>query len=470
MTSKSMSNNTCSPQEPTGTVQYHSDEHRWTPGPSALVAYPSSGAFQHLPIRRTVSGAAAQAHPNADKIFLRDLPAHCYTLPFVTLNFTIVEIIALLPNWFKNKVIAARFMNNDLTANVHFMVLKEYRDLQFETEHEGDKVRKTLTDEYRKMMRKTFPSWTKLKHTPPFGWDPMSLAVDDFVPDDLRFEGYRRPASIPFRDLMIGVKKLPEDTDAGDLTRALQFAMNSPQNYMFPDDLPKLLEHLGRTQITIAHTDRSIVRRYVDLKRKDDELKKPRSKHDWGNRPSVDELVARMQATEQAMMNSLHQGDQPDEARRREFGVADMPLQQGQTNASVQGPEQARTSALQTQAQQSSVYSVEQLSCLPSQLMLTMPGGRTGRQSHFPDVDRSVEEMDALLLPYLGQNSIQIAPPPANPQYAPRHLLRDCIEGDVGYDGSALARAARFAKQPDQLGTDWYVENVPWLVQLLDAA
>ncbi|KAJ4984196.1 hypothetical protein SVAN01_10304 [Stagonosporopsis vannaccii] len=163
-----------------------------TPHPSVPIVYPNSGALQHLPIRRTINGNPARSHPSASKIFLRDLPGHCYSLPSVPINFTIVEILVLLPNWFKNKDLCERFMNNSLTAKVHFIILDEHRELHFEDEFQRDRARTTLTDEYRKTMRSIFQGWTKIKHIAPIDWDPMMMDLGGFVPDDMRFDGYRR--------------------------------------------------------------------------------------------------------------------------------------------------------------------------------------------------------------------------------------------------------------------------------------
>lgn len=140
--------------------------------PSTQRLYPTSGAAAHLPIRTTTTGDRALISSHTLNTFLRDLPAHCWVLPNVQLNFTIVEILALLPNWFKDKLLCARFMNNKLTAQVHFMILEEHRNLQFETEFERDRARKSLTDEYRKTMRTIWIGWTKAKQFASFDWDP----------------------------------------------------------------------------------------------------------------------------------------------------------------------------------------------------------------------------------------------------------------------------------------------------------
>ena len=60
--------------------------------------------------------------------------------------------------------------------------------------------------------------------------------------------------------------------------------------------------------------------------------------------------------------------------------------------------------------------------------------------------------------------------PPTGLEYAPDFQLRDCIEGNIAFDGSPLARAAKFAQREDQMGVTWCIVHVPLLNSLLDAA
>lgn len=391
--------------------------------------YPTSGAFQHLPIRVTITGQPAAPHPNATKIFLRDLPAHCYTLPNVTLNFTIIEMLVLLPNWFKNKAICARFLNNNLTANVHFAILEEYRELSFVSDHEREKARRSLADECRKTMRKFQSGWTRAKHAAPLEWDPFSIAMDGFVPDDVRFEDYRRPASILLRDLMIGVKKLPGGSDAGDLTRAVEFTLESGRDYLFPDDLPTILDHIGRTQVTKEHTDRPIVRRYSDMKRLEDHAKRYPKQQDNLDKDSniggVRSLTPHRVAQDQVVQLS----EAPSHMKASQY-VAD--------------PEAE----------------------LLAQQVLRMVHAADHHMQD-PQVDRASKEMDSLLRPYLLPRRMT---PLVSSHYSSGYLLRYCVEGDIAFDGSPLARAARFAQRPGQLASNWTVDQVSWLNDLLDAA
>ncbi|KAF3048357.1 hypothetical protein E8E12_011723 [Didymella heteroderae] len=392
-----------------------------------LVGYPSSGAYSHLPIRTTITGEATVQHPNANKIFLRNLPGHCYTLPNVPLNFTIVEIIAFLPNWFKNRNIALRFMSNHLTANVHFKIFEEHRQCKFKDDNEREKAKKTITDEYRKTMR-SFPQnrgWTKAKHTEPLGWDSKLIAMDGFIPDDAQLPGYNRLPSVPLRDLMIGMKKLPEGTKAGDLTQCVKFALTRPEEFMFPDDLPRILDHIGHTHATIAHTDRPIVRAYVDQMRKRADAKRPQRVWDGA------ENISR-------------------ESREKMRGGIPQPRAHTHKTVDDKAP---------------------QYSTPPRQIVVTPRNSPMEYQPHSTAVDRSDEEMEAVLPSYVQEGAdIPTTPASSPPPYHPRRLLRECIEGHVAFDGSPLARAARFAQKPDQFSTEWHVENVPMLVQLLDSA
>jgi hypothetical protein len=405
--------------------------------PSASHADNNPEAFQHPPVRLTVAGTPAQEHPSSQTIFLRNLPAHSYILPSVPLNFTMVEIIVFLPNLFKNKAIATRFSNNQISAPIHFAILDEHRNLGLPTEYEKDKARKTIADGYRRTMRTMDSTWTKAAHIVPPGWDSNSLAMGGFVPDEAVRRGYTGTTSIPFRDLIIGVKKLPEGTDAGDLTRAVIFTLHQPEVYLYPDDLPEILNYIGRTCVTTAHTDSAVVRRYTEMKQKADHQKRYPTQL-W----------------------SVQAGTQPS--------VVNMPLAPQKFIPIAPKPSQNQTLSCQVQAPADMVYEIDKPFALPDtemaaayQMVKMAPTSKANTPS---------AEMDDLLRPHLTQTADRMLNPPTAPAYAPHHLLRDCIEGRNAFDSSDLARAACFAQQADQLDTHWRVEDVNMLVQLLNEA
>ncbi|KAG9203368.1 hypothetical protein G6514_003021 [Epicoccum nigrum] len=420
--------------------------------PSKLIVYPISGSLQHLPARTTVTGDPALPNPTHYTNFLSDLPAHCYELPKGVLNFTIVEILVLLPNWFKNKALCARFLNNNLTGHIHFMILEEHRELQLGSEYERERARKWITDEYRKAMRKIVPDWIKAKHVVAADWVSTAIGMDGFCPDDVDSRGYRRVPSILFKDLAIGVKKMPEGPAAGDLTRALLFALENKQDYSFPEDLPTILDYIGRTHITKAHTDRPLVRVYAERKRQEDIRKR---------QEDISHRTFRQQsnnANRAAQTQPISEGYAP--ANQQGIAAHDGTMFQ------MRDP-----FTLQHMAQQTLDYGAQNLWQDTPQGVEAVPGNRV--LSHpVEDVqgDRSGDDMFHLLHQHLTPKFDMVVIPPTGLQYAPDFQLRDCIEGNIAFDGSPLARAAKFAQREDQMGVLWCVEHVPLLNQLLDAA
>ncbi|KAF2849644.1 hypothetical protein T440DRAFT_398467 [Plenodomus tracheiphilus IPT5] len=205
--------------------------------------------------------------------FLQDLPAHDYILPQGgPLNFTIAEIIVILPHWFRNGDLVVRFMNNGMSAGVHFLILDSHRQLNLPTEIQRERARGHISDAYRKTMRKIYPTWTKAKHVAPLGWNDRDLSVSHIVLDVMRKPGLSPVPSVVFKTLADELKKLPEGNDAGDLTRALTFAMNNQKDgglgnqvdYLFPDDLHAILDRIGRTQLNLEQTDPYIIARYCN--------------------------------------------------------------------------------------------------------------------------------------------------------------------------------------------------------------
>ncbi|KAF1850601.1 uncharacterized protein K460DRAFT_273239, partial [Cucurbitaria berberidis CBS 394.84] len=207
-------------------------------------------------------------------LLLRDFALHDYVLPTGgPINATMTEIIVLLPNWFRNRDIAVRFQNNGINGGIHFAIFKEHHDLALVTATECERARDRITDQYRRTMRLVAPTWTKATQKAPNGWNENDMVINNFLPDAARQPEYITPASVPFKSLAVGLKKLPSGTDAGDLTRALDFAMKNQNfdkhsqgvDFMFPDDLQLILDHIGRTKITSEHTDPHTVRQYSDL-------------------------------------------------------------------------------------------------------------------------------------------------------------------------------------------------------------
>jgi hypothetical protein len=241
-------------------------------------------SFTAPPPDRESHGALAMAtlqsskrRPLSKKVYLNGFPSYAYIMPTgPALNFTMVDIIVILPNWFSNQQIMDRFMNNGLTPVVHVAILQEHRAMDNMSSDEIAKLREGCSDEYRRVMRTMNPSWKRVSHTVPASWDSQNIAVNHFLPDVARSPRYSAPKPISFKDLMVGIKKLPEGEDAGDLTRALNFALRNQKtdtdglevDYMFPDDIHAIINHIGPTLLTDDHSD-TVIRFRYDKKQKD---------------------------------------------------------------------------------------------------------------------------------------------------------------------------------------------------------
>jgi hypothetical protein len=221
-----------------------------------------------------------QVPPSLSEPYLQSKPDHTYNMPGGTLlNFTLVEVIALLVNWFKvYPDLAERFLNNGLTSATQMVILEEHRNVVM-TEKDRNRTKDLISDGYRRSMRKISDGWTKAKHKKPDGWDSNALSVNHLTHEK---GGKARP--IFMKALMNDIKHLPQGDDAGDLTRALQYAISNqkrgpngePLDWLFPDDLHTILDHIGYTAITLNHLDGAAVARYDAICKQKEQLDRKR--------------------------------------------------------------------------------------------------------------------------------------------------------------------------------------------------
>jgi hypothetical protein len=229
-------------------------------------ATPSPGQNSRRPPVLTTSQAAkpktGRAFPK--KVYLNGFPNYPYVMPSgPALNFTMPDILVILPNWFSNQQIIDRFINNGLTPIIHVAIMQEHRTMDDMSVVDIERLREGCSDDYRRVMRTMDPGWKRVNHRAPLNWNNQNIAVNHFLPDVARNPGYTAPPPIPFKHMMIGIKKLPQGPDAGDLTRALEFALHNQKtdekgamvDFMFPDDIHAILNHIGRTILTNDHLD-----------------------------------------------------------------------------------------------------------------------------------------------------------------------------------------------------------------------
>ncbi|RMZ71868.1 hypothetical protein GMOD_00009216 [Pyrenophora seminiperda CCB06] len=447
---------------------------------------------------------------------LLEPPYHNYTLPQGgPINATIVDIITILPQWFRNPGILQRFLNNGLVANVHLAILKEYRHIDLTTPPQLGRARDHLSDTYRKQMRKYFnPTWSKHTHAMPVDWDSYALSITDVTPEAVVTGAtYIAPASIPFKDLAIGLKKLPQGDHAGDLTCALDYAMRYQKadgsghttDFLFPDDVQLILHFVGRVRVTKEKTDRFIITRYQDMFRENETARRrqvawARIQQEIGNgvanqpmqQPSSNgkgpaigyfQPPARNSQAGQngdrgilptgigaPMPTPMHQSHMPVVHQPQMYQVAPQGIDnQGHSTATQfvpSAPDQSpRSPSQEAAASVASKLVSQDLPPIPSICNLHDSTTYSPQQhiSEHPDTSTTQQQIEA----YIAAN--QTFNPYALPQWPipPDMPLRDVAAWFTEDDRSDIALAARWAVEQVWDGTVWRVEDVGMIMGLL---
>lgn len=274
------------------------------------------------PIATTARAHAAELKTTREyNELFRDLPALDYIMPTgpFPVNFTVVEINVLLPKWYQESMMSWRFCNNGLHPPAHKAMVQAHWKIPIpELDSKGKlkeswPLRNTICCGYisgikgngwkeeakdwlawrkrkddAKKLGQNFSElepqndpiweWERKKHEKqykPRGWDKTNISVDQFQPDRIRTgKDTMTQPSIAFKELKHAkILKLPEGDDAGDLTRALNFALTHQRylrngrvgNYLFPDHIHEILDIVGRTPITEEHQDPACIKRYDEL-------------------------------------------------------------------------------------------------------------------------------------------------------------------------------------------------------------
>jgi hypothetical protein len=464
--------------------------------------------------------------------YLYSLPEHAYVLPAgPTLNFTLADLFVLLPIWFKNIQIAARALNNGVSASVHFEILRKHRALNI-PKAEPSRLSNIISDSYRRTMRRSDGRWTKASHRAPEDWDPINMSVNNFVPDAASVSGSRAklpvPLSlpIPFKDLMKDVTKLPQGPDAGDLTRAVEFAINDQKlssnggmsEWMFPTDIHTILNHIGYTTITDDHLDASAVVRYsrlakesvnADRKRRREMgaagFPAPATKRKHVSKAKVSGQVAPPQAdlSGGAMHQPLSHGTLLQHHALRS-SQPQVPTTDGVSSSNGQYGllpplgNNVIESALPSHPQEAAqVEESFQSADVPLAVDRDLGSAILPREEPvdgaeeifsfgmedvaFHDIDELIAghqdydlsnlftpETDSWLYPESEYNALGTTMQSEYVQYAFDHPLRECVEADDYEDFGDLARAARWCRDPENLALHYTVNDAYFVVNLMD--
>ncbi|KAL1608030.1 hypothetical protein SLS60_002969 [Paraconiothyrium brasiliense] len=209
-----------------------------------------------MPKSKKASGEKSSPHVRASNDAFGKTSPH-WNLPFHAGNITAAEILAYCPHWLKSVDVIDRFVMNGGKAKVIANMLNRFRNLPGETE--------TIpTNSICVMMQCAMRAfglnnWTMGKHSQidkedhNGEWDSDSLDVSTFRTPHVTHpkKGSKKIENvaaepIQFRDLALGVKEHPSDSDALDLTRCVLYAIDHPdESWRFPVDFANLVNHLG---------------------------------------------------------------------------------------------------------------------------------------------------------------------------------------------------------------------------------
>ena len=450
-----------------------------------------------------MSRSSLKGKPRAQ--FLLHIPPHEYLLPGgEPINATIVDLIVLLPQWFRNPGVAWRFLNNGINAAVHFVILEQHRHLSLTNAEEAERTRDHISDTYRKTMRKIKQGWTKAKHEIPDDWDALNISITNYTPEAAKKIGYITPPSVPFKDLAVGLKKLPQYYDAGDLTRALDFAMQNqkldehaqPKEFMFPDDIQLILSYIGHTQITQGHVDGAVLGRYFQVLRTADGVRRKQIAEQRRQQQTADErsydgmLPADMGALMPTTLrySPMTQNSFQEVPQGFSYGqLQDIGYSRTTISAvSHSSPITPHLTRLNSQEAAATVAS-ELVAQGAQQAYVDFPDipdickFEIDDQGSYPcseswshlDSQRARENIDALMAAHQTYDLRGLPNPVSYPSqtpypYHPSTLLRDCLEGLDANNHSDLARASRWARQWEYFSNGFQIRDIDLVLSVMD--
>lgn len=191
-------------------------------------------------------------------------------LDFPNGNITMPELAAFIPNSFKSWDVIDRNIGNGATSAVIAGMINGFRTM--------DRGKIESNSVYRMMkapMDKRAEGDAKYIDWKPSTHDQIAK-TEDWNPTSITVTGFRTAVNgktkvsapgIPFKDLAIGVKNKPTGLDALDLTRAVQYCEDHPdEDWIYPDDYEHLVKHLGPAPVRAGHQDAAAIARYTTKK------------------------------------------------------------------------------------------------------------------------------------------------------------------------------------------------------------
>lgn len=184
-------------------------------------------------------------------------PPNSIGFPPVQANLTAYELVAFLPNSLRSAQVVHRFASNGVTCSAIWAMVNTARDLLKEWRIDlcGTAFMKTMEDAGLEGWALAIHDQWKSRLDIP--WDQRDINVGGFLTFAEMHGKDRSKEVMPFKDLALSVRTIPQGNDALDLTRMVLHCVNNPgEGWMYPRDFDKLLTHLGGPRpISEAHLD-----------------------------------------------------------------------------------------------------------------------------------------------------------------------------------------------------------------------
>jgi hypothetical protein len=182
-------------------------------------------------------------------------------------NMTAIELLTFLPNSVKCADVIYRFVSNGGSPHAIWAIVNTQRDLS--SEWGQNTCRQWMYDAMDKAGYKgwRFKAHGKFHEERKTSWDEGNLDVAGFMtPGQIGRKG-TSPADIPFKNLAVDVRHIPQGSDALDLTRMVEYCVQNTQHpWLYPRDYATLLSFLGGgVPVELGHIDREAFKRWVGV-------------------------------------------------------------------------------------------------------------------------------------------------------------------------------------------------------------
>ncbi|KAF2122156.1 hypothetical protein BDV96DRAFT_465031, partial [Lophiotrema nucula] len=197
-----------------------------------------------------------------------------------TANMTAVELLTFLPHTLKSPSVIYRLVSNGFSRLIICSIINTQRTLAVPSWHPNSCGQAMI----RTMRFAGYEDWTAKSHGLWFdgekeNWDFKSVEVGGFkTPFEAYADGKGFAEPIPFKDLMKGLRKVPEGGDALDLTRMVEYAVLHPrEKWRYPTDWERLLEKVGGpAEAEKEHSDGEAFKRWEAVEGAKPKAPKPR--------------------------------------------------------------------------------------------------------------------------------------------------------------------------------------------------